>query len=115
MSPTHTKDYDLVKEAVLKKYEISTETYRQHFRAMETPGDESPQELYTRLKDSFCKWVRYDNSEKEALMENVVLEQYLRVLYPEVRTWVKEREPTTAAEAAKLVGIYIAAHKKPGT
>lgn len=42
-------------------------------------------------------------------METMVLEQYLRVLYPEVRTWVKEQNP--AAEAATLVENFVAAHK----
>ncbi len=43
-----------------------------------------------------------------------MLEQYLRVLQPEVRTWVKERNPTTAAQAANLVDFYIAARRGPG-
>ncbi len=43
-----------------------------------------------------------------------MLEQYLRVLNPEVRTWVKERNPSTVAEAATLVEAYIAARKGPG-
>lgn len=41
-------------------------------------------------------------------METVVLEQYLRMLYPEVKTWVKERDPTTASEAVacQMSGAY---------
>ncbi len=45
------------------------------------------------------------------LMETLVLEQYMRVLYPEVRTWVKERNPVTAEEAASLVEAYSTARK----
>lgn len=75
---------------------------------LETPADESPQELYIRLMDIFRKWV---NSEKEDIMETLVLEQY-RVLYPDVRTWVKEWVPATVAVAAKLVDVD-AAHKGP--
>ncbi|KAL2085547.1 hypothetical protein ACEWY4_018867 [Coilia grayii] len=111
MDPESNLDYDQLKEAILKKYEINAETYRSQFRALETSLDETPQELYIRLKDLFCKWVKYDSSSKEALMETMVLEQYLRVLYPEVRTWVKERTPSTAAEAATLVENFVAAHK----
>ncbi|KAJ8353526.1 hypothetical protein SKAU_G00210930 [Synaphobranchus kaupii] len=114
MSPTQTGDYDLIKEAVLKKYQIHAETDHQRFRSMETPADYSPQELYTRLKDLFCKWVKYDRSGKEAIMETLVLEQFLRVLYPEVRTWVKDYDPTTAAGAATLVESYTTARKVPG-
>ncbi len=43
-----------------------------------------------------------------------MLEQYLRVLYPEVRTWVKERNSSTTPEAATIVETYIAARKGPG-
>ncbi|KAL2085545.1 hypothetical protein ACEWY4_018865 [Coilia grayii] len=111
MDPESNLDYDQLKEAILKKYEINAETYRSQFRALETSLDETPQELYIHLKDLFCKWVKYDSSSKEALMETMVLEQYLRVLYPEVRTWVKERTPSTAAEAATLVENFVAAHK----
>ena len=35
------------------------------------------------------------------MMERMVLEQYLKVLYSEVKAWIKGRD--TAAEAAKLV------------
>lgn len=48
-------------------------------------------------------------------MEKMVLEQYLKVLYPEVKAWVKERDPTTAAMAAKLVDAYVSAHKGQGS
>lgn len=115
MDPVHTQSYDALKIAILKKYEINAETYRQRFRNLNTHPDESPQELYTRLKDLFCKWVNFSTSSKEGIMETLVLEQYLRVLYPEVRTWVKERGPATAEEAAGLVESYISAHKRAGS
>ncbi len=115
MDPSRTQDYDFVKTSILKKYEINAETYRLRFRNLNTLADESPQELYTRLKDLFCKWVRYPSSSKGDIMEAIILEQFLRVLYPDVRTWVKEREPTTAAEAARLTESYITAHKGAGS
>uniref|UniRef100_A0A8C5EVC6 SCAN box domain-containing protein n=1 Tax=Gouania willdenowi TaxID=441366 RepID=A0A8C5EVC6_GOUWI len=115
MDPDNTTDYDLLKEAVLKKYEINSETYRLQFRAMETSPTETPQELYIRLKDLFCKWTRFEQCTKEGLMEKMVLEQYLRVLYPELKIWVKEHSPATAAEAAKLVENFVAAHRGPRT
>uniref|UniRef100_A0A9J7YVF3 Uncharacterized protein n=1 Tax=Cyprinus carpio carpio TaxID=630221 RepID=A0A9J7YVF3_CYPCA len=92
-----------VKEVILKKYEINPETYRLRFRSLNTAADESPTELYVRLKDLFSKWVQLDVRSKTEMMETLVLEQYMRVLYPEVRTWVKERNPSTAGEAADLV------------
>lgn len=110
MSPAYTSDYEKVKD-ILKKYEVNAETYRLRFRTLNTPADKSPMELCVCLKDLFSKWVKFNESTKRDLMETMVLEQYLRVLYPEVRTWVKERDPVTAEEAAKLVEAYVAAHK----
>lgn len=104
-------DYDSFKQVILKKYEISAETCRLRFHALDTPTDEMPVELYVRLKDLFSKWVRFDTTTKTDIMETLVLEQYMRVLFPEIRTWVKERNPVTAAEAASLVEAYIAARK----
>lgn len=48
-------------------------------------------------------------------METLVLEQYMRVLFPEIRTWVKERNPVSAKEAALLVESYLAARKGAST
>uniref|UniRef100_A0A674P3M6 SCAN box domain-containing protein n=1 Tax=Takifugu rubripes TaxID=31033 RepID=A0A674P3M6_TAKRU len=110
MDPENNTDFDRLKEAILKKYDINAETYRSQFRALDTSQDETPQELYIRLKDLFCKWVKYDSCSKEALMETMVLEQYLRILYPEVRTWVKERNPATAAEADVVLVATIGVH-----
>lgn len=50
-------------------------------------------------------------SSKTEMMGILVLEQYMHVLYPEVKTWVKERNPIIAGEAANLVEAYIAAWK----
>ncbi|GAA6080831.1 uncharacterized protein LOC120486734 [Tachysurus ichikawai] len=103
MSPAYTSDYEKVKEDILKKYEINAETYRLRFPTLNTPADESPMELYVCLKDLFSKWVMLNESNKMDLMETMRLDSYMRVLYPEVRAWVKERDPITAEEAAKLV------------
>lgn len=53
--------------------------------------------------------MKFDQNNKEALMETMVLEQCLPVLYPKVETWVKEHNPATAAEAAQLVENFVAA------
>ncbi|XP_030600694.1 thrombin-like enzyme gyroxin B2.1 [Archocentrus centrarchus] len=58
--------------------------------------------------------VAYDTCTKEDIMEKLVLEQYLKVLFPEVKTWVKEHNPGTAKKAAELVDAYVAAHNGHG-
>lgn len=51
-------DYECVKEAILCKYDINPETYRQRFRSTDIEPRETPKELYARLKELFGKWIQ---------------------------------------------------------
>ncbi|XP_026065997.1 uncharacterized protein LOC113048415 isoform X2 [Carassius auratus] len=102
-------DYDCVKSAILRKYDISSETYRQRFRSLEVESSESPNELYARLKELYGKWIRPKGKTIEEIGEIIILEQYLRMLSPELQVWIRERGPDTAAEAASLADVFVAA------
>lgn len=52
--------------------------------------------------DMYQRWIRQDQHSKEEIGEAVILEQLLCILPPEVRTWVKEHEPSDRLMAAKL-------------
>ncbi|XP_071321134.1 uncharacterized protein [Trachinotus anak] len=106
-------DYDNVKEAILAKYEINEEMYRQRFREPDIRPGETPRELYNRLKDLYRKWVKPSRKTVEEIEEILILEQYLRTLSPEVRVWVKEHNPKTGQKAAELVEAFIAARRGP--
>ncbi|KAF1376167.1 hypothetical protein PFLUV_G00227930 [Perca fluviatilis] len=59
-------DYGQVKAAVLAKYDINPETYRQRFCSLEVNPDECPKELYARLKELYVKWIQPKDSSMEA-------------------------------------------------
>lgn len=96
-----------LKAALLAKFDISPETYRQQFRSTAVPPGKNLTETCHRLRGLFRRWTRPEQHSKEAIGEAIILEQLLRVLQPEVRTWVKEHEPTGGLEAAKLALQYI--------
>ncbi|KAL0182353.1 hypothetical protein M9458_021728, partial [Cirrhinus mrigala] len=112
MDVSEAREYVLVKEAILAKYSINQETYRQRFRAMEVLEDETPKELYVRLKDLYQKWVRPAEKTTQQVGEMVILEQFLRMLSPDLQTWVKEHGPATAEEAAQLAEVFVAARRR---
>lgn len=112
MDPSHTMNYDRVREAILQKFEINEETYRRRFREPDVKPGETPRELYTRLKDLFHKWIRPTIKSVEEICEALILEQYLRTLAPDVRVWVKERHPQSGQMAAELVEDYVAARQR---
>ncbi|XP_045899032.1 uncharacterized protein LOC123967029 isoform X2 [Micropterus dolomieu] len=105
-------EYDKVKMAILKKYDINPETYRQRFRSLHVELEESPKELYVRLKELYVKWIQPQGKTLHEISEILIMEQYLRMLSPELQVWVKEHGPKSAAEAATLADVFVAARKR---
>lgn len=105
-------NYDHVKHAILQKYDINSETYRQRFCSLQVEPEETPKELYIRLKELYGKWVQPRCKTIEQINEIMILEQYLRMLSPELQVWIKEHDPKTAKEAASLADVFVAARRK---
>lgn len=111
MDSTQATDYDAVKEAILHRYRITEETYRQRFRTTRRKEEEMQTELVTRLKDAARKWTK-NCTTLEELLDTMVMEQFLNTLEPAARVWVKERQPGTSADAGKLADDYEQARKQ---
>ena len=103
--------YDKVKGAILTKYEITPDTYRRRFRSLRIDPGETPQELYVRLKDCFSKWVKPEKSTVKKISETIILEQFLRMVHPELEIWIKEHDAKTAEEAAHLAEVFMSARR----
>ena len=116
MSAASAADYRDLKEAILLRYDINGETYRQRFRQARQRQGETPRELATRLQDMAKKWLK-DCGTVEAILEAVVLEQLLETLPAEIRVWVRERKPTTSAQAGQMAEDYLQARRitRPAT
>ena len=111
MDPARASDYKEVKAAILRRYDISEETYRRRFRAVVRKDGESYRELATRVQDLFEKWTRKCTTVGE-LRELLMLEQWLNALPHDARIWVIERETKTLAEAGKLADRYEQARRQ---
>jgi len=111
MDMDDTMDYVKVKSALLKKFEISAETYRVRFRSSVPGEDETPKELQVRLGDLYIKWMTPHEKTKEQIGDEIIMEQFLKALNPELRTWVKERNPNTSKEAAEMAEAFLAARR----
>ncbi|MEE6520885.1 hypothetical protein FKM82_018837 [Ascaphus truei] len=108
--PEHLdQDYEAIKAALLHRFNVTPETHRQKFRALQHEGPGGFSELVGRLT-SLCKqWVGGLEVESfEGLLDLVVHEQFLTLCPPEVRKWVKDRDPKSAIEAGKLADSYVA-------
>lgn len=75
-------------------------------------GNESPKKLYVRIKELYGKWIQPKDKTVQEIGEVIIMEQYLRMLSPELQVWIKEHNPKSAAEAASLADVFVAARHK---
>lgn len=108
-----SNDYEKVKEATLKWYDITGETYRQRFRSTKKSREESYKEMYVRMKDLFKKWTKPDEKTVEEFTEVFIMEQLVDTRPPGVQIWVREHRPKTGVEAAELADDYFDAERFP--
>lgn len=109
MDIAHSHIYDKVKDAILTKYDITADTYRRRFRSLDVHQGETPKELYVRLKDMFYKWVKPEKSTVKDIAELMIMEQFLRMVNPDLEVWIRERAPKSADEAASLAEVFLSA------
>ena len=108
LDPSDAECYATVKAAILRRYNINDETYRQRFRSYKYKVGQTPTEIATRLTDLAGRWLK-DCSTMEEVKDAVVKEQLLAVLPEDIRMWVKERKPKATTEAAQLAEDYLQA------
>ena len=110
MEAERSGDYDAVKDAILRRYDINEKAYRQRLRASAKKGEETYRELATRTMELTQKWTK-ECKTKQDVLEMIATEQLLNTVSEEVRVWVRERKPKTTAEAGQLAEDYVQARK----
>ena len=104
--------YKGLKEALLVKFDISPENYRQRFNAeLHRHHRVSRRQTYHRLKGLYRRWVRPEEKTQDEIGEVITLEQLLQVLPHDIQNWVREHEPKDGLMTAKLALQYINARK----
>ena len=108
MPADQTGDYAELKAAILRRYNINEETYRQRFRTAKLGDGETPRKLATQQSDLALRYTKDCHTAAE-VRQLVVKEQLLNTLSVDIRVWVSERIPTPSAEAGQLAEDYLQA------
>ena len=98
-------------QAILHRFDINEETYRQRFRSVRRTGTESYAELGVRLTDLFNKWTEVAEGDAKKLAEMVIQEQLVANMPQDLQVWIRERKPSSVKEAAKWADDYIMARQ----
>lgn len=106
------RDYDKVKDTVLKAYELVTENYRFKFRNYVKRDDMTYVEFANEKKRLCDRWMKSANvSDFASLKDLVLVEEFKRKIPFEIKLYLDEREITTLSRAAVLADNYSLTHK----
>ena len=106
-------DYESVKAKILDAYEKVPEAYRQQVRGQVKSERQTFCEFATEKEQCFDRWVRSCRCENQydKLREVFLIEEFVRKLTPELRTYVNEKRVSTLKEAATFADEYALTHK----
>ncbi|XP_054832549.1 zinc finger protein 420-like [Eublepharis macularius] len=101
------EDYGTVKAAILRGDIFSREQKRQQFRHFSYQEAEGPRGVYSHLQELCNQWLKAEKQTKEQILEQLILEQFLTVLPPEMQSWVRDSGPETCCQAVALAEDFL--------
>lgn len=108
-----SNDYDKVRRAILRRYELTSEAYRLKFRTTRKEREDTYEEWRVILQGFAERWmetceVTYTY---EGLKDLMLIEQMLESSPPYMQSWLREQKPKTSKEVAELADHYVESHK----
>ena len=110
LSKADRKDYDTVKEALLRRYNLTDEGYRKKFRESRPEEGETPQQFLVRLKNYLEKWIQL--SEGKNAMNLFLIEQFINACPTDVATYLMQSKIESPEALAEDADRYLTAHSK---
>ncbi|XP_058872352.1 zinc finger protein 202-like [Acipenser ruthenus] len=102
MTDEDAAQYDLVKQAILRRLNITGETHRVRFREFRRPPNTRPRVVAQRLCDHMAQWLNPSQKTGVQMGEAIVMEQFCHVVGGETQAWIRRHNPTTLDQAVAL-------------
>ena len=112
MPVEHANDYNKLKDALLKRYQLSADGFKKRFHSAKPGAGETPSQFLTRLDNYLVRWIELAKVDKtyEGLKTLIVQEQYLSTCPKEMAMHLKEGKPKTIIELGDVAENYMEAH-----
>ena len=114
LDPTDALDFDKLKTALLYRFQRTPEFYRKKFRETRKESSESFEQFLKRLRMLVERWIglaEKDVKNAEEVLDMFLQEQLYASLHTELELRVRERQPKTAEETAKVAHQLVEARQ----
>ncbi|XP_072174277.1 uncharacterized protein [Diadema setosum] len=112
LSEEEAVDYEALKEALLKRYDLTSEGFRRKLRAAKPESGETASQFVHRMRGYIDKWLTLGGFQKsyDDVVEIMLIEQFHRSCSKELSMFVREHKPTTLKELARVADRFLEAH-----
>ena len=112
LSPTDSLNYDKLKDALLKRFQLTEEGFRSKFRSSRPEVGETRPQFVVRLDDYLNRWMNMANVSKDfdGLKDLVLREQFMQSSNKNLQVFLKERKVKSVVEMAEIAEQYNEAH-----
>jgi len=110
MAKDDVNDYEKLKSALLKRYQLTADGFRRRFRTSMPEAGESPSQFITRIGNYYQRWIDLAKAAYDGVKKLFIEEQYLRTCPKQMATHLKEGEPETLHDLAERAETYLEAH-----
>ena len=114
LGDTLGSDYDLLKNALLRRFRKTREGYRQQFRSVIKDQEESFPQFVRRLESYLSRWINMagkDEGSAEDVKDLIIQEQLMETCGQDLALFIRERKPSTARAAGDLAQDYVEARQ----
>ncbi|XP_070385441.1 uncharacterized protein [Dermacentor albipictus] len=115
MSAPDCTDYDKLKQALMLRFRMTEEGFREKFKGASPMNGETCSQFVTRLTNFLDRWVELSNTKKEYndLFELMVKDQFLSSCAAPLELFLKEKKDATLHEMIERAEHYVDAHGWP--
>ena len=106
-------NYDKLKEAVLKAYELVPEAYRQKFRNLKKAQDQTHVEFARSKETLLDRWLTAKDVQEDYnnLRQLILVEEFKSCVHSDIKTHLDESKVDTPNQAATIADDYAITHK----
>ena len=112
MPATEANDFKGLKTALLKRYQLTEDGFRNKFRTSKPESGETVFQFVARLSRYFKRWVDLTEVAQNynALSDLLIREQFIGTCSESMRLFLRERVPKSVEEMTKLAEQFMEAH-----